>query len=128
VIDIDNFKYFNDTYGHVAGDEMLKSVARTIRNAVRSMDVVARYGGEEFTVILPHTNKKESHVIAERIRKEVEKLSQLSTVISEEYTISVGIAEFPLDSNTIDGIIHNADRAMYTAKRLGKNRVVFYES
>jgi diguanylate cyclase (GGDEF)-like protein len=128
VIDIDNFKHFNDNYGHVAGDEMLRSVARTIRNAVRSMDVVARYGGEEFTVILPHTNKKESHVIAERIRKEVEKLSRLSTVISEEYTISVGIAEFPLDSNTIDGIIHNADRAMYTAKRLGKNRVVFYES
>ncbi len=128
VIDIDNFKHFNDTYGHVAGDEMLRSVARTIRNAVRSMDVVARYGGEEFTVILPHTNKKESHVIAERIREEVEELSSYSTTILERPTISVGIAEFPLDSNTIDGIIHNADRAMYAAKRLGKNRVVFYEN
>ena len=128
VIDIDNFKHFNDTYGHVAGDEMLRSVAKTIRNAVRSMDVVARYGGEEFTVILPHTNKKESYVIAERIREEVEELSSYSTTIRERPTISVGIAEFPLDSNTIDGIIHNADRAMYAAKRLGKNRVVFYEN
>ncbi|MBE9528570.1 MAG: diguanylate cyclase [Proteobacteria bacterium] len=127
VIDIDNFKAFNDTYGHVAGDEMLKSVSRAIRGAVRGMDIVARYGGEEFNVLLPHTTKQESWVIAERIRESVEALNPESTAINELPTISVGIAEFPVDAKSIDELINNADRAMYTAKRMGKNRVVFYE-
>lgn len=127
VIDVDNFKIFNDKYGHIAGDDILKRVSRSIRNTVRSMDVVARYGGEEFTVILPHTNKKESFVIAERIRKEIEGMKPSSPEITEHPTISVGIAEFPLDANSIEELIHNADRAMYVAKRQGKNMVVFYE-
>ncbi len=127
VIDIDNFKIYNDTYGHVAGDEMLKKVSHAIRSAVRGMDVVARYGGEEFNVLLPHTNRVESYVIAERIRESVESLHPNSSALNELPTISVGIAEFPVDAKSIDELINNADRAMYAAKKMGKNRVVFYE-
>ncbi|MBI2412055.1 MAG: diguanylate cyclase [Deltaproteobacteria bacterium] len=126
MIDIDNFKSYNDTYGHIMGDEVLKGVARAIRDAVRSMDVVARYGGEEFAVILPHTDKKDSFVIAERIRKGVEEL-RLPGTSGKTPTISLGVAEFPTDASHIDELIHRADSAMYSAKRMGKNRVVVYE-
>ncbi len=126
IIDIDNFKSFNDRYGHLAGDEVLKGVSKAIRDAVRSMDVVARYGGEEFAVILPHTNKKDSYIIAERIRKGVEEYRP-NTDIKEWPTISLGVAEFPHDANHIDDLINKADSAMYHAKRMGKNRVVVYE-
>ncbi len=127
VIDIDNFKSFNDRYGHLAGDEVLKGVARAIRDAVRSMDVVARYGGEEFAVILPHTNKKDAYVIAERIRKGVQDYRPPNADRDIWPTISLGVAEFPLDASHIDDLINKADKAMYLAKRMGKNKVVVYE-
>lgn len=127
IIDIDNFKGFNDRYGHLAGDEILKGVAHIIRDAVRSMDVVARYGGEEFAALLPHTNKKDAAIIAERIRKEVEEYAPKGGLLEEWPTISLGVAEFPTDATNIDELIHRADSAMYHAKRTGKNRVVFYE-
>ncbi|MBI5587187.1 MAG: diguanylate cyclase [Deltaproteobacteria bacterium] len=127
IIDIDNFKSFNDRYGHLAGDDILKGVARSIRDAVRSMDVVSRYGGEEFAVILPHTNKKDSSVIAERIRKGVEEFRPAVEGMNEWPTISLGVAEFPNDASNIDDLVNKADRAMYLAKRMGKNRVVVYE-
>lgn len=127
MMDIDNFKLANDRYGHMAGDEILKSVARTIRDAVRSMDVVARYGGEEFAVILPHTGKKGAFVIAERIRKNV---GEARVSIGDGFdctTISLGVAEYPNDAQNIDDLIDKADKAMYSAKKMGKNRVVVYE-
>ena len=127
IIDIDNFKSFNDRFGHLAGDEVLKGVARAIRDAVRSMDVVARYGGEEFAVILPHTNKKDSTVIAERIRKGVQEFKPDNPEIDVWPTISLGVAEFPGDASHIDDLINKADKAMYLAKRMGKNKVVVYE-
>lgn len=127
IIDIDNFKSFNDMYGHMAGDEILKGVARAIRDAVRSMDVVARYGGEEFSVILPHTDKKDAYVIAERIRRGVEEFRPSSELFTQWPTISLGVAEFPGDASNIDELIQKADKAMYIAKRTGKNRVVVYE-
>ena len=126
MIDIDNFKSYNDSFGHLAGDEILKGVARAIRDTVRSMDVVSRYGGEEFAVILPHTTKKESLIIAERIRKEVEGLRSPTDDLMEYPTVSLGIAEYPDDAGNIDELIHKADCAMYRAKRTGKNRVVLY--
>lgn len=127
LIDIDDFKSFNDRFGHSFGDEVLKGVSRTIRDAVRSMDVVARYGGEEFAVILPHTNKKDSFIIAERIREDVEEYKKMVRPFKEWPTISLGVAEFPNDANDIDELINKADSAMYHAKRTGKNRVVVYD-
>ncbi len=127
LIDIDDFKTFNDRFGHAFGDEVLKGVSRTIRDAVRSMDVVARYGGEEFAVILPHTNKKDAFIIAERIREDVEEYKKMVKAFKEWPTISLGVAEFPNDANDIDDLINKADSAMYHAKRTGKNRVVVYD-
>ncbi|HLC19129.1 MAG TPA: diguanylate cyclase [Thermodesulfobacteriota bacterium] len=127
MIDVDNFKAFNDRYGHLAGDEILRRVSRSIREAVRSMDVVVRYGGEEFAVILPHTGKNDSCVIAERIRKGVEDLKETKGLFAHCPTISIGVSEFPLDASTIDELVNNADAAMYRAKRGGKNRVEVYE-
>lgn len=128
IIDIDNFKQFNDRYGHVAGDELLKGVSRAVKDAVRSMDVVSRYGGEEFAVILPETNKKDAVVIAERMRKGVQEYRPPHNIFDELPTISLGVAEFPADASHIDDLINKADRAMYLAKRMGKNRVVVYEA
>ena len=128
IIDIDNFKGFNDRYGHLAGDELLKGVAKAVREAVRSMDVVARYGGEEFAVILPHTDKKDASIIAERMRKGVQDYRPPHNIFEEWPTISLGVAEFPADASHIDDLINKADRAMYLAKRMGKNRVVMYEA
>lgn len=127
IIDIDNFKAFNDRFGHLAGDEVLRGVAKAIRDAVRSMDVVARYGGEEFAVILPHTNKKDSTVIAERIRNGVQDFKPANPEFDVWPTISLGVAEFPGDASHIDDLINKADKAMYLAKKMGKNKVVVYE-
>ncbi len=127
IIDVDNFKAFNDRWGHVAGDTVLKLIARAIKDAVRTVDVVVRYGGEEFAVILPHTSKADSSIIAERIRADVEELSIEPDVAAPSPTISIGIAEFPGDARNTDDLIYRADAAMYQAKRRGKNRVVLYE-
>ncbi len=127
IIDVDNFKAFNDRWGHLAGDTVLKLIARTIKDAVRTVDVVVRYGGEEFAVILPHTSKADSSIIAERIRADVEELSLEPEVAAPSPTISIGIAEFPGDARNTDDLIYRADAAMYQAKRRGKNRVVLYE-
>jgi len=127
ILDVDDFKAFNDTYGHVAGDELLKAISRVIRDAVRSMDVVARIGGEEFAVILPHTSKTDSHDIAERIRSDVEACRPDMGRFKRSATVSLGIAEFPSDADNIDDLIEKADAAMYKAKRSGKNKVVLYE-
>ncbi|MBI5345413.1 MAG: diguanylate cyclase [Deltaproteobacteria bacterium] len=126
MLDIDDFKSFNDRHGHLAGDEILKKVSHAIRDAVRSMDVVARYGGEEFAAILPHTTKKDAFVIAERLRKSVAEHKKASGAAGWP-TVSIGIAEYPLDASGIDDLINKADMAMYIAKRMGKNRVILYE-
>jgi diguanylate cyclase (GGDEF)-like protein len=129
MIDIDNFKSFNDKYGHLAGDEILRGTSSAIKKGVRAIDVVARVGGEEFGVILPSTTKEDSFIIAERIRRYVESLRppRQRFSIKEGVTISLGVAEFPQDAEDIEELIHNADRAMYLAKSKGKNRVVGYE-
>ncbi len=128
MIDIDNFKAFNDRYGHLVGDEVLKRVAHVTRDAVRSIDVVSRFGGEEFSVILPYTRKTDSYVIAERIRRCVDDLRLLGDKVppDQRLSVSLGVAEFPYDADNIDGLIEKADRAMYLAKERGRNRVVGY--
>lgn len=128
MIDIDDFKKFNDKYGHAAGDEIIKGVADAIRDCVRSMDIVARVGGEEFVVILPHTDKLAAKLIAERIRLSVGYFCEPIRGLNERPTVSIGVAEYPSDAGDTDELVHRADKAMYEGKRAGKDRVVVYES
>lgn len=129
MMDIDNFKSVNDTYGHPVGDEALKITARAIRNCVRTIDVAARYGGEEFTVILPQTAKSDATAIAERICSEVGRLDFPFEQAARKLTFSVslGLATFPEDAESLDDLIRNTDIALYRAKAQGKNRVVVYQ-
>lgn len=128
MIDIDYFKLFNDHYGHVAGDNCLKDVARAIKGELkRSSDVVARYGGEEFVVILPNTNGPGALAIAENIRRAVEKRSipQQASLFLNHVTISLGLATIkPAKSNTAELVLKMADTALYRAKDAGRNRIV----
>lgn len=126
MLDMDNFKSINDTYGHVVGDEVLKVAGRCLRNSIRTIDVAVRYGGEEFTVILPQTTKEEAKVIADRICHEINKLDFPFEHPDIPFTASIGLATLPEDADSIDELIRNADVALYQAKTEGKNRVVVY--
>jgi diguanylate cyclase (GGDEF)-like protein len=116
VLDLDRFKKYNDTHGHLAGNEALQRVARVIRDTVRSVDFPARYGGEEFAVIVPEIDAAALAAIAERIRAAVESLGIL--------TISIGGAIFPADGASVDALFQTADERLYAAKGAGRNRVV----
>ena len=118
LIDIDNFKAFNDAYGHQAGDSIIREISKIFRDASRKIDAVARYGGEEFGIILPITKKEEALILAERIRRAVETSPGLKNI-----TISIGVASFPEDGEKKEDLIANADRALYEAKRSGKNKI-----
>ncbi len=127
MIDVDNFKNINDTYGHQFGDDVLKNVSFSIKESTRKDDVVARFGGEEFCVVLTHTNMEEAIQIADKIRKSVEakKLSYGNQVA--RFTISLGVASARADNLLSSrAIIRAADSALYDAKRTGKNRVCIY--
>ncbi|HSG26504.1 MAG TPA: diguanylate cyclase [Anaerolineales bacterium] len=123
MIDIDGFKQFNDLYGHRRGDQHLITVSELILNCVRKQDLVARIGGEEFCVISPHTFRDGGGELAERIRSSIE--ARFRNQVETGGTVSIGVAEFPLDAESINNLYDTADQAMFTAKRLGKNRVVF---
>jgi len=128
MIDIDNFKPYNDTMGHRKGDEAIKKVAGLLSQKSRREDLVARYGGEEFTIIMPNTAKEIAATIADRLRKRIEEAFTDETVKPEmpPLTISIGLATFPYDGTDKDALIHNADMALYEAKKSGKNRVCAY--
>ncbi|MDP2913482.1 MAG: diguanylate cyclase [Candidatus Omnitrophota bacterium] len=128
MVDVDNFKLYNDTFGHIKGDEALKQIAFVLQSKSRKFDIVARYGGEEFAIVMPNTPKENSRLFAERLRSEVEKLyteRDLSSV-ENRLTISCGIAAYPEDANTKDELISRADLSLYEAKRAGKNRTCLY--
>ncbi|MEW5691916.1 MAG: diguanylate cyclase [Candidatus Hydrogenedentota bacterium] len=122
MLDIDNFKLFNDTYGHQEGDRLLINVSRIMKSCVRVNDIVCRYGGEEFAIILVETEKEGAKIVAERIRKEIEEFK--FTIGSERRgsTISIGIGTWETGW-TKEMLINKADKALYKAKSLGKNRV-----
>ena len=127
MMDIDNFKSINDTYGHQIGDEMLMQIAEVILNTVRKIDMPSRYGGEEFAIILPETQKDNAKKIAERLRKKIANII-IRTKDKQEVcpTISIGVASYPLDTEDRSDVIGFADKALYFAKHNGKNRVAEY--
>ena len=122
--DLDRFKDVNDSFGHTAGDRMLKLVAMFLQKNIRDVDIIARYGGEEFVFLLPEADKEEAFTVSERLRA---KLSERQFDDLPRITISLGIASYPEDSDDIDQLIKKADAALYTAKQSGRNRVVVYE-
>lgn len=124
IIDIDFFKKFNDTYGHQAGDAVLKQVALTLKKNSRTTDIVCRYGGEEMSIILPNTNSEETLFLAERICKAVaEKEFVLNANTCTNVTISLGVATFPQNAETPQDLIEYADKGLYYAKEHGRNQV-----
>ncbi len=128
LIDIDHFKRLNDTYGHLAGDEVLVCIADAIRHAIRAGDIVSRFGGEEFAVLLVQTVEVASLVTAERIRKTVEETSVEYLGNRLNVTVSVGVRNIgKKDDATVETIIHQADQALYKAKDEGRNRVCVYD-
>jgi diguanylate cyclase (GGDEF)-like protein len=124
MIDIDHFKRINDTFGHTEGDKVLREISSLFRSSVRKKDTVARYGGEEFILILPEANLEESSMIAERIRRLVEKSPFEVGHAQIHLTVSLGISNFPNDrARTKEELVKMADQALYEAKRGGRNRV-----
>ena len=119
--DLDNFKQFNDTHGHQAGDLLLQEVSRLVRGCVRNTDIVARYGGDEMSLLLPKATKVEAAPAAEKIRRQIEENCQEMGV-----TISIGLAEFPSDANNRDDLIAAADEVLYRAKEFGGNKVCLF--
>jgi len=122
MIDIDHFKRINDTYGHTKGDEVLISVAKSIKENFRDVDIAARYGGEEFSVIMPEVSKEDALIAAERLRKTVESVPHELNGKNVVITISIGLAEAPKDAATPLALIEAADAALYRSKETGRNR------
>jgi diguanylate cyclase (GGDEF)-like protein len=121
IIDIDDFKKYNDTFGHQAGDEILMAISSVISASIRFHDFAARYGGEEFVVILEQTSSEEAVLIAERIRSSVENLPVGS--IKSQVTVSIGISTLPDDCKDLRTLIKHSDDSLYYSKNNGKNRV-----
>lgn len=125
LMDIDNFKHHNDTYGHADGDRVLARLGRIVAESIRSNDLGCRYGGEEFTVILPNTAGKDAQVVAERIRQRfAEEVFQPNPDVVVHKTVSIGIAEHRGDEKK-EELLERTDQNMYQAKQSGKNRWVF---
>jgi diguanylate cyclase (GGDEF)-like protein len=121
IFDIDHFKQINDTLGHLAGDSVLKELAKLIRTRIRSSDILARWGGEEFVILLTETDKDIAYAIAQKLRTEV---SQYTFSIRQEVTCSFGVTLHKVGESTTD-LIRRADEGLYEAKANGRNRVVF---
>ena len=126
IFDIDHFKKVNDTYGHQAGDEVIRNTSRTLKDSIRTTDISGRYGGEEFVVILVDTSANDARVFTERLRKKIE-----ASVVQYEgqdisYTISLGIAQLTNDMESPRQWLECADTALYTAKETGRNLSIIY--
>lgn len=127
MIDIDNFKSINDTYGHMEGDKVLRMVAQKCKESLRETDLIGRYGGEEFVVLLPHTNAEEAAVVVERLRKNIAECCISCENHKEKFiniTVSIGVAVMDDEIDSLDELIKKADKALYAAKSEGKNCVV----
>ncbi len=127
MFDIDFFKKFNDTYGHIHGDKVLRSVAQCAKDNVREIDTVYRYGGEEFIIYMPNFDSEEAYIFVDEVRKRIESMNVYTDDGKlTKVTASFGVAEFPKDNITMEGLIECADKALYTAKESGRNNVQVY--
>ncbi len=124
IMDIDRFKTINDTYGHQAGDKVLKHFSKIITSSVRPGDVCCRFGGEEFIALISHAAVEEAYLVAERIRNRLEKGAN---PVGKPITVSLGIAHYSLHSDSPEGLIHLADQALYKAKKSGRNQTIVAE-
>ncbi len=126
MVDIDHFKKINDSFGHAAGDDVIRAVAQTVQRCSRDYDISGRYGGEEFAVVLPDTEAAQAYGFAERLREAIALVPEAHSVAPDSLTASVGVASLVDDvENTID-FLERADRALYVAKNAGRNQVVQY--
>lgn len=123
MMDIDRFKEYNDRYGHLVGDVILKEISKAVKENIREIDIIGRYGGEEFFVALTETDKNAARIVAERIRKAVEERVIKAYDEDLKVTISIGISSFPEDSREMAVLIDKADQALYEAKKKGRNKV-----
>ncbi|MEN3978822.1 diguanylate cyclase [Acinetobacter sp. CWB-B33] len=128
-IDVDHFKNYNDFYGHQKGDDVISSIAKTVKNAIRHMDFVARYGGEEFVVLLPETDAHGAYAVASNIYKAIDRLEipHAKSTVSSHVTISLGITVFRGEELSKEDLLSIADQALYRAKQLGRNQI-YYQS
>jgi diguanylate cyclase (GGDEF)-like protein/PAS domain S-box-containing protein len=124
MLDIDDFKKINDTYGHIVGDRALQAFAQRLTGMLREMDVACRWGGEEFVALLPETSIEGALVVAEKIRSETEMARLKHEGVELGFTVSIGIAHFPSGDGSSDSVIDTVDQRLYSAKKAGKNRVV----
>lgn len=121
MLDVDHFKQINDRYGHLVGDQVLRAVAQTVAHQIRTADSIGRFGGEEFILLLPNTNLPSALTLAERLRVTIADLQVHTDRGIVTATISVGVAERQSTDTTIERLIDRADRALYAAKRQGRN-------
>jgi diguanylate cyclase (GGDEF)-like protein len=129
VIDVDKFKNFNDSFGHLAGDKVLESLAFMIKQSVRAGDVPSRFGGEEFTILLPETDRDMAWLVAERLRNSVAAMEVPWDPPLPQVTISLGLVAFDKDTDvTASEVIHRADEALYQSKERGRNRTTVWGS
>jgi len=123
MLDIDKFKTINDGYGHAAGDEVLRRLAKVMKTALRETDVAGRLGGEEFGVLLPQTGETEAQIIAERLRQAVMATEVTFEASTIRFTVSLGLAAAWRNEHSVDDLMKRADMALYRAKETGRNRV-----
>ena len=128
MMDIDEFKYYNDSFGHLTGDRILRTLGKLVKESIREIDLAVRYGGEEFAFVLPTTDKEGAVAVAERLRRVVYEHSFFSEDerTDKRLSVSVGVAVYPDEALSLEALIRSADMQLYRAKREGKNRVCFH--
>jgi diguanylate cyclase (GGDEF)-like protein len=126
--DLDHLREINNTRGHLIGDHVIRRVAEALRRALREYDLAARFGGDEFAVLMPESTLRDAVAVAERVRRDVEKLTyEGANGQPMPVTVSIGVAQFPRDGRTASDLLQAADRAVYQAKAFGRNRVFVFE-
>lgn len=128
LVDIDHFKFYNDHNGHPAGNEILRRISRILSEESREVDIVARYGGEELVILSPESNRRHAFLLAERIRQRIADtlFPYRQSQPGGRITVSAGVATYPIDASTEEGLVHCADQALYVSKGAGRNCVVAY--